>query len=154
MQQGVLLGGMRGADGMAKYDSTKYILRWYRRCTVRIAFDGGVINVPYGPGGGSYTGPSFDGIAPSWETPMNGLVDKFIQSLDALPHHFVQHLRNGIEIIGYKHPDERIRNWWHMFYCRLVNDEHLNIETEEEMDYRLGDNYEQWRSKADDATAA
>lgn len=159
MQQGVLLGGMRGADGVPKYNSTKYLLRWYRRCTLVMAIPfAGVATDPVSPGGGSYCGPSVQrelvAYTGNWELLMEPIVDDFIKNLDGLPHHFVQHLRHGIQIIGYKHPDARIRDWWHTLYIRLVNDEHLHPETEAEMDKRLGDNYEDWFARADKATAA
>jgi len=160
MQQGVLIGGMRGPDGIPKYDGSKYLLRWYRRSCLRLALPGKdgkrIKSDPISPGGGSYQGPSIFGPPDPrpWEEQMVPIVDNFIKSLDGLPHHFVQHLRHGIQVLGYKHPDSRIRIWWNDLYVRLVNDEHLHIETVAEMDERLGDNYANWRKRSDDATAA
>lgn len=170
MQQGVLLGAMRGADGVPKYNATKYLLRWYRRCTLMVAIEGehaqdGVLKDPFTKGGGSYLGQCPMSVSPlpfrvsevglefHWEGSMIPIVDDFIKSLDGLPHHFVQHLRNAIQVVGYKHPDPRIRKWWHDLYLRLVSDEHLLPESCAEMDRRLGDNYEAWRARCDDATA-
>jgi len=156
MQQAVMLGPVRGADGIQKYDSTKYILRWYRRCLMRVALTYKSVDNPVTKDGASFMGPSvemppdYDG---KWEPLMAPLVDQFIRSLDALPHHFVQHFRNGVEIMGYKHPDLRIRQWWHEFYLRLVKDEHLLPESEERLDERLGDRYDTWRKHSDDAVS-
>lgn len=157
MQQAVLMGGMRGADGVAKYDTTKYILRWYRRCIIRLAFTYQFANDPITKTGtGSYTGPSVEepqGYNGDWEALMEPLLDQFVRSLDSLPHHFIQHFRHGVQILGYKHPDCRIRKWWNGLYLRMVNDEHLHPETEAEMDRRLGDQEESWRERCDDAVA-
>ena len=68
MQQTVLLTGIRGPDGMAKYSSPKFIARWFRRCILLSAVDGCVLNNPVTLGGGSFTGPSVDNPSPiSWE---------------------------------------------------------------------------------------
>jgi len=32
---------------------------------------------------------------------------------------------HAAEILGYKHPNEPIRSWWHRTYLRLVHDLHL-----------------------------
>mgnify|MGYP004211630203 FL=1 len=61
---------------------------------------------------------------------------------------------HAAEIIGYKHPDPLIRDWWNYVYRELANDMHLNVETEEELDFRLGDSEAQWRAKSSKATQA
>jgi hypothetical protein len=162
MQQAVMIGGMRGADGTSKYNSTKFLLRFYRRCILRMALHGGIeMNDPIMRGGGSYMGPSvllsddeyycYNPRAVSWEPLMAPILTEFFQTLDALPHHFVQHLRHGIEIVGYKHPMPHVREWWCRLYLRLCKDEHLLPEPESELDLRLSDNYEEWRKRSDDA---
>lgn len=70
----------------------------------------------------------------------------------AIPHHFQVHFMHAAEIVGYKHPDERIRKWWRTTYDYLVNDLHLHPETEDELDKRLGDNREGWLARANPAT--
>ena len=64
------------------------------------------------------------------------------------------HPCNAAEIVGYKHPDPDIRAWWHKTYLRLVHDMHLWLETEEQMDLRLGDDRSQWLARNDEATIA
>ena len=154
MQQTVLLTAVRGPDGVAKYHPVKFLLRWYRRCVLLGALDHNVFQTPYEQGGGSFTGPSYgaDTAHSDWEVQMATVLDRYLQSLDELPHHFQLHLMHAAEIVGYKHPDRKIRRWWNHVYRELVNDMHLNVESETELDYRLGDSEEQWREKSSKAT--
>lgn len=153
MQQTVLLTAVRGPDGLPKYHSTKFVLRWYRRCILLSAMDGKVLTDPADMGGGSFTGPS----APVdcdilWCEPMDDRVTDYLRSLDEVPHHFQMHLMHAVEILGYKHPDDRIRAWWHGVYLRLVHDMHLWPESEKQLDARLGDDRAGWLARGDVAT--
>lgn len=162
MQQTVLLTAIRGPDGVAKYSKSKMILRWFRRCTLLSAFDGRALTKPYERGGGSFTGPSYEPISENiaemlghdWRAAMDDIVSEYLREVDMLPHHFQMHLMHAIEIIGYKHPDEVIRAWWHKTYLRLAHDFHLWPETEEQLDERLGDSREGWLARTDQATVA
>lgn len=87
-----------------------------------------------------------------WEPPMHQIAGQYLRELDAIPHHFQLHLLHAAEIVGYKHPDPRIRGWWRQTYERLVHDMHLWPETEEQMDRRLGDSRDQWLERNDVAT--
>ena len=157
MQQTVLLTAVRGPDGQPKYGAVKMLLRWYRRCVLLSAMDGKVLETPYDDNGGSFTGPSLsntfdDGPDDPWEQGMDTIVDEYLRTLDALPHHFQMHFMHAVEILGYQHPDERPRAWWHSVYLRLVNDMHLHPETLEELNERLGDDRSGWLKRADKAT--
>lgn len=155
MQQTVLLSAIRGPDGLPKYNSAKMLLRWYRRCILLSAMDRAVLDHPGMPSGGSFTGPSIEGMVENWEEAMNaGPVTEYIQGIDGMPRHFDGHLREAIEILGDKHPNERIRAFWHGVYLRLVRELHLNPETEEQLNRRLGDSRKQWLETADVATVA
>ena len=156
MQQTVLLTAVRGPDGIAKYAGIKMLLRWYRRCVLLSAMDGKVLDKPWTNNGGSFTGPSFpdEPLHGFWEAEMGRIVDTYLREVDAMPHHFHLHLMHAVEILGYKHPDERIRSWWLKVYNRLANDAHLHPETEVELDERLGDTREGWLRRADPATTA
>jgi hypothetical protein len=143
MQQSVLITATRGPDGIRKDHIAKVLLRWFRRCFLYSAFEKKIFIDPYEPGGGSFTGPC--------ETDFSGdlseTVDKYLNTIDELPHHFQLHFMHAAEILGYKHPNKEIRQWWFNFYFKIVEDAHLNIETEKELDYRLGDIREQWAEK-------
>lgn len=89
---------------------------------------------------------------PDWQGAMQDVVTLYLETVDELPHHFQLHFMHAAEIIGYKHPWPSHRAWWHHTYCRLVNDAHLNIESERNMDIRLGDSERQWRD-AEEVTA-
>lgn len=164
MQQAVLLSAVRGPDGHTKYGPVKMILRWYRRCLLLSAFDGIVLERPYIIGGGSFTGPSinktentingftkYNGYA-TWQDAMNQQMDEYMQVQDGLPLHFQTHFMHAVEIMGYKHPDIHVREWWNYIYHRFVSAWHLNAETEEELDNRLSDGIEAWKSRSDRAT--
>ena len=158
MQQAVMLSAIRGPDGMPKFHQCKDVIRWYRRCVLISAFDKIAIDNPYHKGGGSFTGPScqvtpivntMDRVS-DWEFEIRPKLDAFMNSRDELPYHYTVHFMHAVEILGYKHPDMRIRKWWKMVYERMVMALHLFPETEEQMDRRLGDNEEQWQERSDE----
>lgn len=159
MQQSVLLGAIRGPDGMPKYSAAKMLLRWYRRCVLISAFDKCVLTTPTDPRGGSFTGPSVseDVIRANprthWTSFMESVIDDYFVEYDSLPGHFTKHFMMACEILGYKHPDPVIQTWWKGLYFSLVSDAHLGPETCEEMDRRLSDDRTQWLMKAEQATA-
>ena len=163
MQQTVLLTAVRGPDGLPKYGGCKFLLRWFRRCVLLSALDKKVIDNPYDDNGGSFTGPSYSDRdvllnrnfpIEAWEIHMGEIVASYLRELDAIPHHFQLHFMHAVEIVGYKHPDKRIRTWFQALYFRLVDDMHLTPETEEALDRRLGDSREGWLERADPATIA
>ncbi len=157
MQQTVLMTAVRGPDGIPKYGSVKMLLRWYRRCVLISSLENKVLDNPHDPlHGGSFMGASYDwppGLPDAdWEGRMWEILTQYLKDLDAIPHHFQMHLMHSFEIVGYKHPDPRIRAWFAAAYFRLVHDMHVWPETEEQMDHRLGDSREQWLERADPAT--
>lgn len=146
MQQSVLIAAMRGPDGVEKMHKSKLLCRWLRRCIVISAFDKRALDTPYDAGGGSYTGPSCQLVSDCWEDHMQDVVKGYLDSIDNLPHHFHLHFLHAMEILGYKHSNMRIRAWWKLTYERFAHDMHLRPETEEQLDYRLNDNEQQWRN--------
>ena len=155
MQQAVLMAGVRGPDGIHKDHVSKLLLRSYRRCFIKSAFTGRNMWTPWEDDGGSFTGPSVHSpdnarrmeFAGSYnQETMTHVVKQYLKSVDEVPHHFQLHLMHGAEILGYKHPDPEIQEWWYKVYCMIVNDMHLVTETEARMDYRLGDKESNWRT--------
>lgn len=106
------------------------------------AFDGRALTDPYEPGGGSFTGP----CRTDEVRDLDHALELYLRSVDELPHHFQLHLMHAAEILGYKHPNQEIREWWNRVYKSIVSDAHLLAESEERMDYRLGDGEEQWKA--------
>lgn len=162
MQQSVLLSAVRGPDGLPKYNAAKMLMRWYRRCILVSALDNDVLTNPFDKRGGSFTGPSFsytqcdeakeEGYYDNWHGSMMSVVSEYIRNLDGMPAHFSNHLRDAIEILGYKHPNEYRRKFWYDTYVRLVKELNLYPESEEQMDKRLGDNRAAWLENSDPAT--
>ena len=139
MQQSVLIAAVRGPDGIRKDHVVKVLLRWFRRCFLISAFDKKAILDPYAKGGGSFTGPL------SLDKDIRDYIDIYLRHIDELPHHFQLHFMHAAEILGYKHPHDDIRRFWNDFYLAIVKDAHLYPESEEQMDYRLGDVESQWK---------
>lgn len=139
MQQSVLLTCIRGCDGLPKRHVSKFVLRWLRRCIMLSAFDGVALTDPHDQRGGNFTGP-----IPK-NTVLSDLFQQYLDDVDGVPHHFHLHLMHAAEVIGYKHPDRLTRGEWKSFYEKLARDAHLHPETEQQLDYRLGDSQQQWQ---------
>lgn len=156
MQQTVLLGIVRGPDGIEKYHPVKPVLRWYRRCLLLSALDAEVITNPVDPRGGSFTGPSVvtdqsENAAEEWELYMVDPLNKFFQTMDSMPIHFWLHMMHAVEIMGYQHPVQRIRFWWRELYMRMVAAMHLYPESKIALNARLGDDRSGWLARSDPA---
>lgn len=161
MKQSVLIAAIRGPDGIEKNHASKMLIRWLRRCVLYSAFDKRVLARPYdrdNPKGGSFTGPSLGTMGSFtgeqiWFEKMITLLKEYLGHLDRIPHHFQLHFMHAAEILCYEHPDPLIREWWCMAYKILANDMHLNPETKDDMDKRLGDNESSWRAAEEITTA-
>jgi hypothetical protein len=141
-QQSVMLLASRGPDGVGKYHPCKAVVRAYRG-TVLVAAKYGR---PLDWGEKADTFMSLERFANDavWRQD----VDAFLDAHDELPKHYLAHLMHGAQIVGFKHPDDRFRSRWSGFYHQLVDVFHLNPETEEEMDERLGDwNRDHWSGR-------
>lgn len=159
MQQSVLIAAVRGPDGLRKDHPVKVIMRWYRRCILYSALNKCIFADPFTKGGGSFTGPFEQQHADEmglgllcslssearWVV-FDGVRKVYLRHVDEMPHHFQLHMMHAAEILGFKYPDITIREWWHEFYRMIVNDAHLEPESEERMDFRLGDVERQWRA--------
>ena len=139
MMQSVLISAVRGPDGIEKYHDSKYVVRWLRRCILTTSFEGGVLEDPFCDGGGSFTGP----ITPRFNS-LQELKDGFFRCADGLPSHFISHLRHAVEILGYHHPKDEIREFWFGLYSDMCKDMHLLPEPKEVLDKRLSGVRENW----------
>lgn len=140
MQQSVLLAMVRNADGIGKHHPQKELIKWFRRCILKSAFDGKHLEFPTMPGGGSFTGPVDD---------IERALDSFIWARDEMTLHYFAHAMHAFEILGYKYPHPGYREFWHRAYLRCVDTMHMLPETEEMMDRRLCDNPETWMERED-----
>lgn len=136
-QQSVLLLAARGPDGIGKYHPTKRVQRAYRACVLKGAYYGDVLPLDY-IGRNSFMELVEFADLETWVK----VVNTFFEYADDLQHHFLMHLIHGAEILAYKHPDVNYRTRWFDFYLAAVQDMHLTIETEAELDARLNDVFE------------
>lgn len=118
--QGVLLSGIRGCDFATKEDSSKKLIRAYRGY-ILISFD----KKP----------TSFIEYIDIKELKERMIF--FLKDFDHYPMHYITHLLYASEIIGYKHPDKKIRKIWHWFYKSFVYLLHLRPESKIKMEKRL-----------------
>jgi hypothetical protein len=124
-QQGVLICACRGVDGFPKEHVSKPLTRSYRQ-TLMLCADIDKAS----------TGTSFMSTKPLDYK----LIENFLDyELDSYPMHWLLHFTHAVEIIGYKHPDREVRNYWYFLYLKIVKALHLHPETESEMDDRLQD---------------
>jgi len=120
MQQSVLISCLRGPDGLPKNNPGKNIIRCLRQI---ICVDAKPLDQH------SYMNANQELI--------DLYVFDFLKDIDIYPLHFFLHLIYAIEIIGYKHPSEKIRKKYESIYLLIVNTIHFNPETKESLDKRL-----------------
>lgn len=80
-----------------------------------------------------------ESLTHSWPITMNRFTKLFMNDLDQYPHHYIQHLKDAAQILGYKHPDEKIRAYWLNFYKTYCKEIAVLPEALESMDKRLDD---------------
>lgn len=166
MQQSVLFAAIRAPDGLRKDHPVKVLMRWYRRCVLLSAFDKRALTDPFEPGGGSFTGPFTQDHAKQYcgnvgagfywcgntvpyepWTAFNHMRKVYLAHVDEMPHHFQLHFMHAAQIVGVHHSDPGIREWWKHFYHMIVNDAHLNPESDAAMNLRLSDNSAEWMAR-------
>jgi hypothetical protein len=118
-QQTVVLCVLRGCDGQPKEDLSKLVVRYIRKVVLKNA--------------GTDKTPFMSNIIT-----LNDII-QMSRDLDKYPVHYVMHLIFACEIIGFKHPDSNIREFFNSSYKIMVGALHLKPETEEECDDRLKD---------------
>lgn len=133
-QQAVLILACRGPDGDPKHTPFKVLLRAYRATVMRAAYTGRFCE--WGERQGSFMGLDVLADDKAWDEAVTAYLEDFS---DAAVNHAYTHFMHGAEVLGYKHPDERIRRAWAWTYLKFVDKWHLNPETEEQMNERLND---------------
>lgn len=118
-QQTVVLSALRGCDGQSKHDRSKQLTRMIRSAVLRNA-------------GTDATSFMRDGMSLDDVRAMAEDSDKY-------PLHYYAHAMHACEIIGYKHPDPEIANWFQTAYRTMVDALHLLPETPGGCDVRLRD---------------
>lgn len=124
--QGVLLTAIRGCDGMVKEDSTKPLAREFR----------GLILTPFDIRELDHEKGFMVGF-PSMAAEKNFY--NFQKSLDHYPVHYIFHLIHAIEIIGYYHPYDKVKETYISRYKQLVKRLHLQPESKKQLDKRLNE---------------
>jgi len=134
-EQGTLLTGIRGCDDAPKHPPTiveqwgcstgecspeRHLSAFLRYCVLNPA-DPREVDVP---------GAWFQSSPPEDWKP---------SQLGHYPLHWYSHLMHCFEIVGYRHPDPPLAAKALGIYMRLVGNLHLNLETREQMERRLGE---------------
>jgi hypothetical protein len=121
--QGVLLTVVRGCDTAPKDDPSKLFTRCIRAV---------ILNAHCGDPAKART--FIEAVSPEIQSQR---FHAFRKNLDHYPHHYVMHALHALEIIGYKHPDQRQREEFKFFYLILCRGLHVNPETEDQLNERL-----------------
>jgi hypothetical protein len=120
--QGVLVSAIRGPDGIPREDPIKTLVRIYRGHVLR-AFCGDVKKAT------SY-------MVPFNEEVFESASRQVLKNLDHYNLHFFLHFTHAIEIMGYYSKYER--DSWLWLYENICRKMHINSETKEQLDLRLG----------------
>lgn len=126
-QQTVLLCAIRGHDGVARDDPSKFITRSIRGCVLKNATN----RDSKTPQHTDFMRMDFQKL----EVPFESV----IQDIDKYNVHWLMHVTHAAEILGYKHPDPTISAFWKDFYLSLVDALHLYPEPEVACNARLRD---------------
>jgi len=133
--QGVLMAVIRGCDNAPKEDPAKALARCIRYVLLH-----------------SFSDKPSSFIENVSDEELRRRMTDVLRSHDQYPVHYVMHLLHATEIIGYKHPDDCVADRWRWFYSNLAKCFHLNPETEEQLDERLGACEDQFARNAEIAT--
>jgi hypothetical protein len=129
--QGVLMSVIRGCDNAPKEDPAKALARSIRYVLLH-----------------SFSDKPSSFIENVDEEELKRRMVAVLSSHDQYPVHYIMHLLHATEIIGYKHPDRDVAARWEWFYRNLAKCFHLNPETEEQLDERLGACEDQFANNA------
>ena len=122
-QQALLMLSLRGADGMPKHNSAKDVVHFMRDVILHPAYSG-YIGYPEG-----FMRADYDSF--------QVIVNNFFKDTDSYPMHFLMHLIHAAEVVGYNHPDKKIRTYWLSFYEYACKSFHMNPESKRQLNSRL-----------------
>lgn len=131
--QGVLVSAVRGCDSASREDASKWLVRVYRGCLLN-AHCGDVKKAA------SFMIPFPENHSEFWDH-----VSDFLKSIDHYPNHWILHFLHACEITGHYYPDEEIKQCWFSLYTRLVSKFHLQPESLDELNARLGADEDSFR---------
>lgn len=127
-EQGTLLTAVRGCDEEPKLWTSRGVADSPgRRLTAFIRW---CFMVPHDPREVDIPGAFFQSRPPEPFKP---------SEFGHLPQHWYSHVMHALEIIGYRHEDQQVRATAFGLYRALVSNLHLNVETQDEMQRRLGE---------------
>jgi len=127
-EQGTLLTSVRGCDDEPKqWTATGFAESPGRRLTAFIRF---CFMNPADPREVDIPGAFFQSLPPAPFRP---------SEFGHLPQHWYAHAMHALEIIAYRHPNVATRFKATGCYEAMVHNLHLNIETQVQMETRLGD---------------
>lgn len=141
--QALLLTAMRGPDENNKHNAAKAIIRYLRGVVCKPAGDWDRTN------NNDFMWGEYVKVIEKWHQHerkpdehrevFQQYAYAFWEDHDEYPHHFIMHLVHCAQVVGYKHPDVSVSQWWGRFYLDACDAFHMNPETEKEMDRRLND---------------
>lgn len=111
-QRDVLLDGLHGVSSVADFKASR---------TIKLKLSRVLLSHQQSPG---------------FKTISIEDVDQLLAKSDQYPLSLVIGLMEAIEVVGYKHPSDTIRQCWRAAYCHLVGCLHLNPETEQQLALR------------------
>lgn len=124
--QGTLLTAIRGCDDEPKqWSATGFADSPGRRLTAFLRF---CVMHPADPREVDIPGAFFQSTPPAKVKP---------SEFGHLPQHWYSHIMHSFEVIGFRHPDPKLRAEAYSIYERFVRNLHLWPENEEEMLERL-----------------
>ncbi len=133
--QGVLMAVIRGCDNAPKEDPAKDLARCIRYVLLH-----------------SFSDKPSSFIENVDDGELQRRMKAVLASHDQYPVHYIMHLLHATEIIGYHHPDSYVADRWEWFYRNLCKCFHVNPETREQLDYRLGACEDQFARNAEIAS--
>ncbi len=139
-EQGVLVLALRGPDGVRKEGGAKNLVRALRGCIMIT----GATGKPLLPGENMPEDNFMEmyRVGHPNEEPWAEASREFFREWDTYNVHWLLHFLHAAEILGYRHPDERIRQRWRSLYFRSAMAKcHMGVESKDVMMDRLKDGH-------------